>query len=99
VKAGAISLYGPALGLPQPLSGHLSWQYWHPKQMPQRHAVVVGWWDRGAMDWLCASWTIVERVDNDIGLANEEQGAPISTCTMRRPLGELWDYGIARNNL
>ena len=28
--AGALALYGPAAGLPAPVSGHLSYQYWHP---------------------------------------------------------------------
>ena len=41
-EAGALALYGPALGLPAPLSGHLSFQYWHPLRMPQRHLLAVG---------------------------------------------------------
>ncbi len=40
--AGALSLYGPAAGLPTPVSGHLSFQYWHPAKMPQRTVLLVG---------------------------------------------------------
>ena len=97
-EAGAFSLYDPALGLPQPLSGHLSWQYWHPKRMPQRHAVVVGWSPQG-LSWACEAWDLVRQVSNSWNLHNEESNYFIATCCLRRPLGELWNQGIARNNL
>ncbi len=97
-EAGAISLFGPAKGLPQPLSGHLSWQYWHPRRMPQRHAVVAGWSPQG-LNWACESWSFVRQISNSWDMANEESSYFIATCHLRRPVGELWNKGIARNNL
>ena len=41
-EAGALDLYGPADGLPHALSGHLSFQYWRPRRLPDRHALLVG---------------------------------------------------------
>ena len=41
-EAGALARFGPSLGLPQPLSGHLSWQYWRPARLPQREVLTVG---------------------------------------------------------
>ncbi|MGD0166695.1 MAG: glycosyltransferase family 39 protein [Gaiellaceae bacterium] len=97
-EAGAISLFGPAEGLPQPLSGHLSWQYWHPKRMPQRHAVVVGLAPEG-LDWACEAWILVQQISNRWNVPNEESHDFIATCRLRRPLGELWNHGIAGDNL
>ncbi len=97
-EAGAISLLGPTKGLPQPLSGHLSWQYWHPKHMPQRHAVVIGS-SREGLSWACESWEFVQQVSNSWNLDNEESHYFIATCHLRHSLGELWNQGIARNNL
>jgi hypothetical protein len=97
-EASALEQLGPTRGLPAPVSGHLSWQYWRPKALPQRHALVVGLGDSG-LDWLCSSWRVLERIDNRWHLANEERGRTIAACTLRRPLEELWDDGIARNEL
>ena len=42
-EAGALARFGPRLGLPAPLSGHLSFQYWRPAELlPQRHILAVG---------------------------------------------------------
>jgi 4-amino-4-deoxy-L-arabinose transferase-like glycosyltransferase len=40
-EASGLALYGPARGLPQPLSGHLSWQYWRPPRLPQPFALII----------------------------------------------------------
>jgi 4-amino-4-deoxy-L-arabinose transferase-like glycosyltransferase len=95
-EAGAISLLGPSRGLPQPVSGHLSWQYWRPKQLPQHYAVVVGG-DPNLLRWLCSSWAIVGFAGSSHGFVNEQATVWIHTCKLRRPLGELWNQGIARN--
>jgi len=38
----ALALFGPRAGLPTPFSGHLSFQFWHPAQMPERAVLLVG---------------------------------------------------------
>jgi hypothetical protein len=97
-EAGALALYGPARGLPAPLSGHLSFQFWRPRSLPQTDAVTVGF-DAGELARLCRAWRVVGRIDNRRGVANEERGRAIATCTLRRPLGEIWPNGIATNRL
>ena len=97
-EAGALALYGSALGLPSPLSGHLSFQYWHPQRMPQRHLLAVGF-NANSLAGICRSVRVVAQIDNDWGIANEEQGRTIVTCTLRRPLGQLWPTRIASDRL
>jgi 4-amino-4-deoxy-L-arabinose transferase-like glycosyltransferase len=97
-EAGALAHYGPALGLPAPLSGHLSWQYWRPRQLPQTFALTVGF---GPDDLaaLCTSSHRVATIGNRWHLDNEELGRTIDACTLRRPLGELWEPLIATDDL
>jgi hypothetical protein len=97
-EAGALAYYGPAAGLPQPLSGHLSWQYWRPAAMPQREALTVGfsWSDLGRM---CTARRILSRIEMPYRLANEEQGQLIAFCRLRAPLGSMWTAEIANSNL
>ncbi|MGZ4168489.1 MAG: hypothetical protein ACXVFO_17610, partial [Solirubrobacteraceae bacterium] len=95
---GALDLYGPSLGLPQALSGHLSFQYWHPARMPQRHVLAVGF-DEETLRGLCRAQQVVARIDNRWRLANEEEGRSIETCTLRAPLGAMWASRIATDRL
>jgi 4-amino-4-deoxy-L-arabinose transferase-like glycosyltransferase len=97
-EAGALALYGRALGLPQPLSGHLSFQYWHPRRMPQRELLVVGF-DPSALGAICSSTRVLATINNHWKIANEEQGRVILACKLRRPLGQLWAAQIASDRL
>ena len=97
-EAGALDLYGPALGLPQALSGHLSFQYWHPRRMPQHRVLAVGY-DTATLRGLCRSIWVVARINNPWGIANQEQGQTIAVCTLRAPLGVLWASRIATDRL
>lgn len=97
-EAGALALYGPALGLPPALSGHLSYQYWHPRRMPERRALAVGF-DAAVLRGLCTSAHVVARIENRWGIANQERGRTISMCVLRAPLGALWARRIASDRL
>ena len=88
-EASALELYGPALGLPPPLSGHLSWQYWRPARLPQRRALLIGF-ERSQVAALCTNWRLLGRIGNSYHLANDEQGEKILECRLRAPLGALW---------
>ena len=96
-EAGALALYGPARGLPEPLSGHLSWQYWRPGSLPQRWALTVGF-ERGAVGDLCSSFRVVAHIRIPYRLGNEELGRPIALCHLRAPLGTVWQSQIARSH-
>ena len=83
-EASALEHYGPARGLPLVLSGHLSWQYWRPRRLDQRFALVVGY-DRGFLGEICSSWRTLAHIDNRWHIANEERGRTIDACTLKRP--------------
>jgi 4-amino-4-deoxy-L-arabinose transferase-like glycosyltransferase len=97
-EAGALAYYGPARGLPPPLSGHLSWQYWRPEALPQRTLVTVGV-DPFTLRELCTTFHRVATIENRWRLDNEERGRTIDVCRLARPLGAIWDSRIATNVL
>jgi hypothetical protein len=97
-EAGALDLYGPSLGLPTALSGHLSFQYWHPRKMHERYLLLVGF-DNLTPSRICAHTRVVSRVNNSWHIANQEQGEPIATCTLRRTLHQIWSSEIATDHL
>jgi 4-amino-4-deoxy-L-arabinose transferase-like glycosyltransferase len=97
-EASALEHFGPARGLPRVLSGHLSWQYWRPRDLPERYALFVGFaHDRLAR--LCAASHVLATIDNRWHLDNEERGRTIAFCRLRRPLGQLWHGEIASSTL
>jgi 4-amino-4-deoxy-L-arabinose transferase-like glycosyltransferase len=97
-EAGALAHFGPAYGLPQPLSGHLSWQYWRPARLPQRLALTVGY-SLGSLRSLCTRFRRLARIDNRWRLDNQERGRVIALCRLTRPLGALWARDIATDRL
>ena len=97
-EAGALAHFGPALGLPPPLSGHLSWQYWRPARLPERLLVTVGY-DAATLRSMCTTARRVATIDNRWQMANEELGRPIDICRLARPLGAIWESRIATDEL
>lgn len=95
-EASALQFYGHNLGLI--LSGHLSWQYWRPRRLPQRFALTVGY-DGSGLGAMCRVWRPITRIENRWHLDNEERGQLIAACTLKQPLGSLWKPLIARNQL
>jgi len=86
-EAGALELYGR--GLPAVVSGHMSFRYWRPAALASRAVVVVGY-DRARLAELCSRYSIVRRAVLPYDVDNEEQGAPIATCTLRGDLDAVW---------
>lgn len=97
-EAGALDLYGPADGLPPALSGHLSFQYWRPRRLPDRRALLVGF-DAASVRELCVASRQLGTIDNRWQIANEERGRTIVSCSLRAPLGRLWASHIASDTL
>jgi len=97
-EAGALDLYGPADGLPPALSGHLSFQYWRPRRLPDHRALLVGF-DTASVHELCAGSHRLATIDNRWQVANEERGRTIVSCSLRAALGRLWSTDIARDTL
>lgn len=89
-EAGAVARFGPAYGLPAPVSGHNALA---DLTMPTRDRVlVVG----GAWRDLAPAFARCERVgelDNGVDVDNEEQGEELTLCTGRtRPWADLWPH-------
>jgi Dolichyl-phosphate-mannose-protein mannosyltransferase len=89
-EAGALDRYGPRYGLPTVYSGHNELYRFGPPPDSARVAVVVGMPDIGTSGAF-ATCTVVGRLDNGVGVDNEEQGAPITVCrNPTAPWPELW---------
>ena len=89
-EAGAVARYGPALGLPVPYSGQNDLGTRAAPPEGTRTVVFVGW-QLEAASTLFATCTVAARLDNGVGVDNEEQGAPVAIC--RKPLlpwSQLW---------
>ena len=89
-EAGAIALLGPARGLPYPYSGHNGWWFWgHP---PDRDtsALLVGV-DPSTATADFVGCRVRARIDDGVGLNNQEQGDPVWVCSgVREPWSRLW---------
>lgn len=89
-QAGAIDRYRTQLGLPAVHSGHNSYASWGPPPEAAGPTIVVGY-DR---DWLlqrCTSVELGSRIDNGVGLENDEQGTAVWICRDRlAPWAQLW---------
>jgi hypothetical protein len=89
-EAGAIAHYGPALGLPYPYSGHNGWALWGPPPDSDTTALLVGI-DRQQAGRDFTGCRLRARLNNGEGLDNQEQNAPVLTCSgERRPWSQLW---------
>jgi hypothetical protein len=89
-EAGAVARYGPALGVPAAYSGQNGL---HDQARPPDHTrvvVMVGGQLPG-VEHLFASCTVAARLDNEVGVENEEQGQPVAVCRGPvAPWSALW---------
>ncbi len=89
-EAGAIAKFGPARGLPAPYSGHNGWALWGPPPDADTTAVVVGL-DPFETRRYFRGCGVRARIDNGLGLNNDEQGRSVWICSSeRRPWSALW---------
>ncbi len=78
-EAGAVARYGPALGLPAVYSAQNQLYFQARPPDGSTVAVVVG----GQLDIARAefrSCSVGQRLDNGVGVDNEEQGEPVAVC-------------------
>jgi 4-amino-4-deoxy-L-arabinose transferase-like glycosyltransferase len=89
-EAGAIELYGAALGLPAVISGMNSyWLRGYPEPPPST-LIVLGSTCEGASRYV-TSCEVVGKAGNRYGVMNEEAGGEILLCRgFRRPWAEVW---------
>jgi hypothetical protein len=90
-EAGAIVRYGPAMGLPRPYSGQN--QLYFDAQPPDsaRTAVTVGDNPYSIAREHFGSCEVRGRLDNDVGVDNQEQGEPVAICRdLRGSWRQIW---------
>lgn len=88
-EAGAVARYGPELGLPDVYSGHNELYFSDRPPADTDVAIVVGQL-RTAREQF-ASCEVTARLDNGLGVDNEEQGQPVAVCRdPARPWDQLW---------
>ena len=86
-EAGAVERYLP--GVPV-YSGHNAYWDWGPPPASARSTVIVGLPRERIEPW-CTDLVEVARIDNGVGLENDEQGAPVWTCrALSRSWAEVW---------
>ena len=86
-EAGAIDRFGPSLGLPSAFSGHNSDWWWGPPSVPRSTTIFVGDAPRSYLESFWRDCAVAGRLDNGIGVDNEEQGQAIWICR-----GQLSDW-------
>ncbi len=87
-EAGALNLFGAALGLPAPICTHQNHWYWGP---PAREPENLIWlqWRRPGIERHCRAVEQVGDHSHPWGMAEENR--PIYLCRgLKRPLAEMW---------
>jgi hypothetical protein len=89
-EAGALDRYGPQLGLPPAHSGHNSYWSWGPPPDGAQPVIAIGLRSDQLLPFF-GSVSLAGRIDNGLGLDNDEQGAPIFICRQPgQPWSQLW---------
>jgi 4-amino-4-deoxy-L-arabinose transferase-like glycosyltransferase len=90
-EAGAIARFGPKLGIPRAYSGHNAfWRFGRPPD-GARPIIAVGYHNPASLRGIFDRCALSARIDNGVTLDNEEQGAPVWTCsTTAEPWSRLW---------
>ena len=87
-EAGAINLFGPALGLPKAISGHQTYFFWGPRGATGE-VVIVLQGDRDDLEQEFASVEEAGRHHHGWGMAEENQ--PIFVARgLKMPMADLW---------
>jgi 4-amino-4-deoxy-L-arabinose transferase-like glycosyltransferase len=90
-EAGAIDRYGPVLGLPKAYSGHNAYGYWGPPPDGAAPVIAIGLDPKERAEQL-SGCRAMARVDNGVGIDNDEQGTTVYVCAgPRRPWSSEWD--------
>ncbi len=91
-EAGAVELLGTRYGLGRPVSGHNSYWTWGGPPADITTVIAVGFDKRKQLlDTLFRDVRPAGKVDNGVGVDNEEQGGTIWVCREpRAPWSQLW---------
>jgi Dolichyl-phosphate-mannose-protein mannosyltransferase len=88
-EAGAIDLFGPAMGLPHAVSGNNSYYLWGPPPDDPRTVITIGMRSR-ELSGICTDVTQAAITHCEYCMPYEN-GLPIFVCHgLKRPLRDLW---------
>lgn len=87
-EAGALELLGAGDSLPPVYSGHNAYWGWGPPPADRTVTILVGLEPPPPMFEGCR---LAATIDNGLGVANQEQGAPVEVCSgMSEPWAVAW---------
>ncbi|MEO8431177.1 MAG: glycosyltransferase family 39 protein [Acidobacteriota bacterium] len=87
-EAGALHLFGPALGLPSAICAHQNHWYWGPPR-PELENLIWLQWDREGIAEHCR--TVEEAGHHFHPWGMGEENRPIYLCRgLKKPLSEMW---------
>jgi 4-amino-4-deoxy-L-arabinose transferase-like glycosyltransferase len=89
-EAGAIDELGRARGLPRAYSGHNGFSEFGMPPPRDSHALVVGFENAAEAAPQFRSCRRLARIDDGVGLDNQEQGMPVLLCRPTAPWRALW---------
>jgi hypothetical protein len=89
-EAGAVDVLGRAKGLPRAYSGHNGFSEWGIPPARANRALVLGFDNAGELAPEFAGCRTLARINNGVGLDNDEQELPILLCRPTAPWATLW---------
>jgi len=89
-EAGAIDFYGPALGLPKAISGHLTYWYWGPRAYTGDSVIVLGAHQRERLERHFSSVEAVASVGHPYAMADQHFQVYLCRGLKGKTLQELW---------
>ena len=88
-EAGALNLFGPALGLPAPICAHQNHFFWGPPKREPENLIWLQWGRQGVEDH-CRSVVQAGEHFHPWGMAEENRA--IYLCRgLKRPLADYWE--------
>jgi hypothetical protein len=89
-EAGAVDLLDRTDSLPRAYSGHNGFSEWGMPPARDTHALLIGFYGAGDAAPLFVGCRRVGKVDNGVGLENDEQGLPLLLCRPSMSWRALW---------
>jgi hypothetical protein len=89
-EAGAIDLLGKSHDLPRAYSGHNGFSEWGQPAASATSALVIGYDGPSDAAPSFIGCTTLARVDDGVGLDNDEQGLPVMLCHPSASWATLW---------
>ena len=89
-EAGAVDVLGRATGLPRAYSGHNGFSEWGEPPARDTRALVIGYDGPSDAAPDFRGCRTLARVDDGVGLDNDEQGLPLMLCRPTATWATLW---------